>query len=68
LAEGGEKNTDEGGQLGRDCNEDEKVEGKKSQEIVEKVKQTEDLSSYEKRLLSCIVDDSEFLVLWCELL
>lgn len=54
--------------LGRDCNEDEKkVEGKKSPEI-EKVKQAEDLSSYEKRLLSCIVDDSEFPVLWCELL
>lgn len=54
-------------ELGRDCNEDEKkVEGKKSREIVEKVKQAEDLSSYEKRLLSCIVDDSEFLVLWCK--
>jgi hypothetical protein len=67
LAEGGEtqKKVDK---LGRDCNEDEKkVEGKKSPEI-EKVKQAEDLSSYEKRLLSCIVDDSEFPVLWCELL
>ena len=55
-------------ELGRDGNKDEKqVEGKKSCEIVEKVKQAEDLSSYEKRLLSCIVDDSEFPVLCYEL-
>ena len=54
----------------KDCDEDEKkTEETKSRasEIVEKVKQAEDLSSYEKRLLSCIVDDSEFPVLCYEL-
>jgi hypothetical protein len=64
AAAGEKKNQKKVDESGRDCNAEKTLEG--AGEIVE-VKQAEDLSSYKKRLLSCIVDDSEFPVLCYEL-